>query len=91
MVSDSPWYLIRLEPSTHPGERTFQFDDGGVGGGEGGGGDGGGDGGEGGGEGGGGGGDRGEGRAHLTLLVRPVRPSALWRWISAHEIRLSVG
>ena len=48
-------------------------------------------GGEGGGEGGGGGGDRGEGRAHLTLLVRPVRPSALWRWISAHEIRLSVG
>ena len=43
MVSDSFWYLIRLEPSTHPGERTFQFDDGGGGGGEGGGGDGGGE------------------------------------------------
>ena len=33
----------------------------------------------------------GEGRAHLTLLVTPVRPSAVWRWISAQEIRLSVG
>ena len=33
----------------------------------------------------------GEGRAHFTLLVTPVRPSAVWRWISAHEIRLSVG
>ena len=69
-----------------PGVSGGSGDDGGAGGG-----DGGGDGGEGGGEGGGGGGDRGEGRAHLTLLVRPVRPSALWRWISAHEIRLSVG
>ena len=32
----------------------------------------------------------GEGRAHLTLRVTPVRPSAVWRWISAQEIRLSV-
>ena len=32
----------------------------------------------------------GEGRAHFTLRVTPVRPSAVWRWISAQEIRLSV-